>query len=173
MSERRRLVGLERHGFAGDRRRGDVVSIVQIERRAQLPLRELASRRVEAQHRGHRQFHSWSHLHTAFSDDRLGRRSKRRSDPGMAITVGEPADRNLLHWRQRHDPPIAPFECRWIDSDLDPPEGQLVTAALKLNGGLVNGREAMGNSEAIEVGGQPEPRVVGARRFKPLLGKEE
>jgi len=56
---------------------------------------------------------------------------------------------------------------------LDPPEGQLVTAALKLNGGLVNGREAMGNAEAIEVGGQPEPRVVGARRFKPLLGKEE
>jgi len=63
------------------------VRIVQIERRVQLALRKLSSRPIEAQHRRHRQLHARRHLHAALGHDRLGRRSERRTDPGVAITV--------------------------------------------------------------------------------------
>jgi len=139
----------------------------------QLPLSKLSSRHTEAQHRRHRQLHARRHLHAALGNDRLGCRSKRCTDAGVPIAVRQPVDHYLLHWRQRHHTPVVPFEPRWIYRNLDPPKGQLVIAALELHGGAVNGREGMDNAEAVKVGRQPEPRIIGARRLQSLLGKEE
>ena len=66
-----------------------------------------------------------------------------------------------------------PFEPRWVDGDADPSKGQLVIAALELHGGIVSGREGMDYTEAIKVGGEPKPWIVGARRLKSFLGKQE
>jgi hypothetical protein len=149
------------------------VRIVQNECGAQLPLRELSARCIKAQHGGHRQLHAGRHLHAALRHDRLGCGSERRTDAGMAIAVGEPADRHLLHGGQRHDAPIVPFEPRGVDRDVDPAKWQLVTAALQIHCGFISGCEGMDNAEAIEIGGQPKPRVVGAGRLQPLLGKQK
>ena len=96
--------------MAGDRRRAEVMCIVQIQCGAQIALCELASWCIEAQHSRHRQLHARRHLDTAFGNNRLGRRGERRTDAGMPISVGEPADRHLLYRRQGHDAPIVPFE---------------------------------------------------------------
>jgi len=136
-------------------------------------LRQLSARHIEAQHRRHRQLHARRHLHATLGNDWFGRRSERRADAGVAIAVGETADRHLLHRRQRHDASVVPFEPRWVNRDLDPPKGCLVIAALEPHGGVVSGREGMDNADAVKVRRQPEPRIIGARRLQSLLGKEK
>src|SRR5439155_23681813 len=54
-----------------------------------------------------------------------------------------------------------------------PAKGQLVNSAPELHSGIVIGCKRMGNAEAVQVGSQPEPRVVGAWRLESSLGKKE
>src|SRR5690242_20957886 len=91
----------------------------------------------------------------------------------MAIPVGEPANSDVLHRRKGNDLPVAPFQHRGADRDLYRPKGKLVTPAPEIHGGAVIRRKCMSKAEAVQVGCQPEPRVVGVRLPQSPLGKKK
>jgi hypothetical protein len=116
------------------------VRVVQIQRGVQLPLRQLSSRRIEAQHRRDRQLDAQRHLHTALGNDRLGRRSQRRTDPGVAIAVGETADTTSATGVSAATRRLCHSNPDGLTATWRPPKGRLVITALELDGGIVRGR---------------------------------
>ena len=149
---------------------------VDLERRVQHRLRQLAAGIVDAQERGHRRpgvrTEEVRRVLVRVGGDRPGR--ERRADPRSPVARAEAPHPELGDGHELDQLAVGPAQRIRVEVHRDLlPEGQGIEAGAQLDHRAIGGRERSREPAVVEVGGDAQARIELVRRLAGAAGEQE